>query len=84
MLQDTEFALQWAAQHLHRPGDTFRLAHCVPSLRPGQLVAVPGAGLLRVPRVDPALLTAQAQQAADGALRSKLVAQLEAAGVREM
>lgn len=63
-------------------GDAFRLAHCVPTLRPGQLVAVPGAGLLRVPRIDPALLAEQAQQAADGALRSKLMAQLEAAGVR--
>lgn len=55
--------------------------HCVPSLPPGRLVAVPGAGLLRVPHVDPALLAEKAAAEADSSLARKSLAHIQTAGV---
>lgn len=66
----------------HTPGDTFKLMHCVPSLPPGRLVAVAGAGLLRVPHVDPALLAEKAAAEADTTLAAKFKAKMQDAGVR--
>lgn len=68
-------------QQLHRTGDTFKLMHCVPSLPPGRLVAVPGAGLLRVPHVDPALLSEKAAAEADSSLAQKCLDHISKAGV---
>lgn len=62
-------------------GDTLKLMHCVPSLPPGRLVAVPGAGLLRVPHVDPALLAEKAAAEADSSLSTKLMSHVNQAGV---
>lgn len=62
-------------------GDTFKLIHCIPSLPPGRLVAVPGAGLLRVPRVDPALLAEKAAAEADGSLARKFKGHMQGSGV---
>ncbi|KAF8065766.1 LRRC1 [Scenedesmus sp. PABB004] len=78
---DSEHALDWALTHLARRGDRLELVHCLPPPpAPGRLAAAPGGGLLRVPRVDPALLTEKARVHADGALRDKLMARLAAAG----
>lgn len=55
--------------------------HCIPGLQPGRLVAVQGAGLLRVPHVDPALLAEKARTDVDSKLRQKFMAKLEEAGV---
>jgi hypothetical protein len=55
--------------------------HCVPSLPPGRLVAVPGAGLLRVPHLDPALLAEKAAAEADSSLAQKSLAHIQKAGV---
>jgi hypothetical protein len=62
-------------------GDNFKLMHCVPSLPPGRLVAVPGAGLLRVPHVDPALMAEKAAAEADSSLAKKGLAHIQKAGV---
>lgn len=55
--------------------------HCVPSLPPGRLVAVPGAGLLRIPHVEPALLAEKAAAEADTTLATKFMARVQGAGV---
>jgi len=62
-------------------GDVFKLMHCVPCLPPGRLVAVPGAGLLRVPHVDPTLLAEKAAAAADSTLATSFKTHMENAGV---
>jgi hypothetical protein len=58
------------------------LVHCIPALQPGRLVAVQGAGLLRVPHVDPSLVAEKAFAEADGKLSRKFMAKMEQAGVR--
>lgn len=55
--------------------------HCVPGLQPGRLVAGPGGGLLRVPRIDPALVTEKALADVELKLKQKYEVQLETAGV---
>lgn len=80
--QESEYAFSWAVQQLHRPGDVFKLMHCVPCLPPGRLVAVPGAGLLRVPHVDPTLLAEKAAAAADSTLATSFKTHMENAGVQ--
>lgn len=57
--------------------------HCVPSLPPGRLVAVPGTGLLRVPHVDPALLAEKAVAEADSSLAQKCLSHIQQAGVSQ-
>jgi hypothetical protein len=61
--------------------DSFKLVHCIPALQPGRLVAVQGAGLLRVPHVDPSLIAEKALAEADGKLSRKFMAKMEQAGV---
>lgn len=74
----TRCYVRLAAPHWIPPtGDTLKLMHCVPSLPPGRLVAVPGAGLLRVPHVDPALLAEKAAAEADSSLAVKLMAHVD-------
>ena len=63
-------------------GDNFKLVHCIPALQPGRLVAVQGAGLLRVPHVDPSLVAEKAFVEADSKLSRKFMAKMEQAGVR--
>lgn len=77
---------QQASHTNHAPtntGDSFKLVHCVPVVPPGRLVAVQGAGLLHVPRVDPALLAAKAvAEAESSGLAAQLMQRLADAGVR--
>lgn len=68
--------------HVPPAGDTFKLVHCVPALPPGKLVAVQGAGLLRMPRVDPTLLVEKAAAEADNTL-TQFKEHLTASGVSD-
>ncbi|WIA16917.1 hypothetical protein OEZ85_013843 [Tetradesmus obliquus] len=79
---DSDFAFDWAMEQLQRPGDNFKLVHCIPALQPGRLVAVQGAGLLRVPHVDPSLVAEKAFVEADSKLSRKFMAKMEQAGAK--
>lgn len=79
--EDSQYAVEWAIQHMYRNGDHVLLVHCLPSIPPGQLVSFPGLGMLQAPSVHPALIAAKELQEANGALPQKLMQPLSAAGV---
>ena len=62
-------------------GDHIQLVHCLPCVPPGQLVSIPGAGLLRAPALHPALIAEKALQEANSNLNNKFQQMMADAGV---